>query len=93
LALHSDVVIVVGGADSNNTRELVTTCSRYCPLVHHVDTESDLRAEWFRAASTIGITAGTSTPDPVIDRIELRIRQLAGEQGDGGGVPCAGSNR
>jgi 4-hydroxy-3-methylbut-2-enyl diphosphate reductase len=78
LALRSDVVVVIGGPDSNNTRELVTTCGRYCPLVHHVDTESDLRAEWFDAAGTVGITAGTSTPDPVIDRIELRIRQLAG---------------
>jgi 4-hydroxy-3-methylbut-2-enyl diphosphate reductase len=77
LALHSDVVIVIGGADSNNTRELVTTCSRYCSLVHHVGTESDLRAEWFDADSTVGITAGTSTPDPVIDGIERRIRQLA----------------
>jgi len=91
LALDSDVVVVIGGANSNNTRELVATCRRYCLLVHHVDTESDLRAEWFNAAGTVGITAGTSTPDPVIDRIELRIRQLAAERG--GGAPCAGSHR
>jgi 4-hydroxy-3-methylbut-2-enyl diphosphate reductase len=92
LALESDVVIVVGGADSNNTRELVSTCSRYCSQVHHVQTESDLRAEWFAAAGTVGITAGTSTPDPVIDRIELSIRQLASERGDRA-PRAAGSSR
>jgi 4-hydroxy-3-methylbut-2-enyl diphosphate reductase len=77
LAGQCDVVIVVGGATSNNTRELVTTCSRYCARVHHVQTESDLRPEWFCAADAVGITAGTSTPDHVIDRIDQRIRELA----------------
>jgi 4-hydroxy-3-methylbut-2-enyl diphosphate reductase len=74
LARQSDVVIVVGGASSNNTRELVTTCRRYCSQVHHVQTEADLDPEWFLAAGTVGITAGTSTPDDVIDRVEAGIR-------------------
>jgi 4-hydroxy-3-methylbut-2-enyl diphosphate reductase len=77
LARQCDVVIVVGGADSNNTRELVNTCRRHCANVHHVQTESDLRREWFRAAATVGLTAGTSTPDEVIDRVDHRIRTLA----------------
>jgi 4-hydroxy-3-methylbut-2-enyl diphosphate reductase len=80
LARRSDVVIVVGGANSNNTRELVNTCSRHCSRVHHIQTESDLRPEWFFAADSVGLTAGTSTPDEVIDRVEYRIRELA-EQG------------
>jgi 4-hydroxy-3-methylbut-2-enyl diphosphate reductase len=79
LARQSDVVIVAGGADSNNTRELVSTCRRYCPRVHHVQTESDLRSEWFLGADTVGITAGTSTPDEIIDRIDQRIQELAVE--------------
>jgi 4-hydroxy-3-methylbut-2-en-1-yl diphosphate reductase len=74
LARQSDVVVVVGGASSNNTRELVNTCSRYCSRVHHVQTEADLDPEWFLAANTVGLTAGTSTPDDVIDRVEARIR-------------------
>ena len=82
LARQCDVVIVIGGADSNNTRELVNTCSRHCSRVHHIQTDSDLRVEWFFAAGTVGITAGTSTPDHVIDRIDQRIRQLAAERGD-----------
>ena len=77
LARRCDVVIVVGGEKSNNTRELVNTCSHHCSHVHHVETESDLRPEWFIAADTVGITAGTSTPDEVIDRVDQHIRALA----------------
>jgi 4-hydroxy-3-methylbut-2-enyl diphosphate reductase len=82
LARQCDVVIVIGGANSNNTRELVNTCSRHCSRVHHIQTEWDLRPEWFVAAATVGITAGTSTPDPIIDRVDQRISQLAAERGD-----------
>ena len=87
MAVQSDVVIVVGGANSNNTRELVSTCSEHCSCVHHVQTEADLRPEWFTAAATVGITAGTSTPDAVIDRIDLRIRELG--TGQDRPTPCA----
>jgi len=76
IARQADVVIVVGGRSSNNTRELVQTCARYCSCVHHVETEADVRSEWFAAAQIVGLTAGTSTPDDVIDRVEARIRQL-----------------
>src|SRR5581483_4538113 len=63
LAQRSDVVIVIGGAQSNNTRELVATCGRHCPNVHHVQSVADIRPEWLSAAKVVGITAGTSTPD------------------------------
>jgi 4-hydroxy-3-methylbut-2-enyl diphosphate reductase len=78
LARQADVVIVVGGASSNNTRELVETCSRYCARVRHVQTDADLCVDWFRGAGTVGLTAGTSTPDDVVDRVESRIRTLVG---------------
>ena len=76
VALQSDVVIVVGGRSSNNTRELVKACARYCPRVHHVQTDTDVRPEWFDTANVVGLTAGTSTPDDVIDRVEARIQQI-----------------
>ena len=81
LARASDVVIVVGGETSNNTRELVKTCARHCARVHHVQTEADLSPAWFRDADTVGITAGTSTPDDVIDRVEARIRTVGRGRG------------
>ena len=77
MAREADVVIVVGGRSSNNTRELVKTCGRFCARVHHVQTETEIRQEWFDAAKVVGLTAGTSTPNDVIDRVEARIRQLA----------------
>ncbi len=76
LARQSDVVIVIGGANSNNTRELVQTCARHCARVHHVQTYADLRPGWFLEGDTVGITAGTSTPDDVIDEVDRRIRDF-----------------
>jgi 4-hydroxy-3-methylbut-2-enyl diphosphate reductase len=79
MAQQCDVIIVIGGAHSNNTRELVETCSRYCVKVHHVQTSEDLREEWLRGAHTCGITGGTSTPDEVIQRIEQRLQEMAAQ--------------
>jgi 4-hydroxy-3-methylbut-2-enyl diphosphate reductase len=76
LAQQSDVVIVIGGANSNNTRELVNTCSRFCRGVHHVQTAGDLRPEWFGEADTVGITAGTSTPEEVIADVEAKLTKI-----------------
>jgi 4-hydroxy-3-methylbut-2-enyl diphosphate reductase len=76
LARQSDVVVVIGGAHSNNTRELVKTCSRFCERVHHVQTAGELRKEWFDGAETVGITAGTSTPDTCIDAVEQWLLSL-----------------
>jgi 4-hydroxy-3-methylbut-2-enyl diphosphate reductase len=76
LARQADVVVVVGGRSSNNTRELVRTCASHCRRVHHVETAADVRAEWLEGAQVVGLTAGTSTPDDVIDRVESRIKEL-----------------
>ena len=82
LAQKCDVVIVIGGMHSNNTHELVKTCSRFCARVHHVQTAADLRDEWFCADDAVGITAGTSTPDSVIVAVEKAIAALAVNNGE-----------
>jgi 4-hydroxy-3-methylbut-2-enyl diphosphate reductase len=84
MAQQAEVVVVVGGRSSNNTRELVKTCERYCARVHHVQTDADIRPEWFHAATVIGLTAGTSTPDDVIDRVEAHVRLCTGAMAGGG---------
>ncbi len=89
LAQRSDVVVVIGGAHSNNTRELVATCGRFCAQVHHVQTAADLRREWFAFAGTVGVTAGTSTPDAMIDAVENRLRQWAAETASQFTAPAA----
>ena len=81
LAQRSDVMVVIGGAHSNNTQELVQTCARYCSRVHHVQTAQDLRSEWFEGADTIGLTAGTSTPEGTVKAVEDWLLRLAGSQG------------
>jgi 4-hydroxy-3-methylbut-2-en-1-yl diphosphate reductase len=80
LARQCDVVIVIGGTQSNNTHELVNTCSRFCRRVHHVQTAVDLRGEWLGDADTVGITAGTSTPDRIINEVEQQLKQMRKEQ-------------
>src|ERR1039457_5265505 len=67
LAQKCDVVVVIGGAHSNNTQELAKTCARFCARVHHVQAAEDLQINWFADAQTTGITAGTSTPDAMIN--------------------------
>ena len=80
LARSSDVVIVIGGVHSNNTRELVRTCSQHCRRVHHVQTAADLQPDWLTNAETVGITAGTSTPDMLVNAVEHWLNQYAAEQ-------------
>jgi 4-hydroxy-3-methylbut-2-en-1-yl diphosphate reductase len=78
LAEQCDVVIVIGGAHSNNTRELFATCGRYCDRVHHVTGAAELRSHWFRSSDrSVGLTAGTSTPDSVIDEVEAWLNDFA----------------
>ncbi len=77
LAQQSDIVIVIGGAHSNNTRELVNTCRQHCGSVHHVQSVAELRGVWFTGDETVGITAGTSTPDETIDDVTAWLRHFA----------------
>ena len=79
LAKQSDVVLVVGGANSNNTHELARTARKYCTRVHHVQGPDDVCADWLPETGTLGLTAGTSTPDRLIDAVETKVQDLCGE--------------
>jgi len=93
LAETSDVVVVIGGAASNNTRELAARCAQYCARVHQVQTADDLDFDWFHVGDQVGITAGTSTPDTVIDAVEARLREMAAVlEGAGHGAVTASSH-
>lgn len=79
LARQCEVVIVVGGANSNNTRELVETCRREGAKAYHVQTAADLKPEWIEGRQTVGVTAGTSTPDSLIAGVMARLEVFARE--------------
>ncbi|HEU6447659.1 MAG TPA: 4-hydroxy-3-methylbut-2-enyl diphosphate reductase [Verrucomicrobiae bacterium] len=77
LAQRCNVVVVIGGPHSNNTQELVKTCSQFCRRVHHVQTAADLREDWFLEIDVVGLTAGTSTPEPVVLEVEHSLWKIS----------------
>lgn len=79
LAKECDLVIVIGGRNSNNSRELVATCSRYCNQVVQVESVAELKSQWFYNLEKVGITAGTSTPDSIIEDVEKWLMLLKGK--------------
>jgi 4-hydroxy-3-methylbut-2-enyl diphosphate reductase len=71
-----DAVVVVGGRNSNNTRELVELCrQRHCPVLH-VQSAADLDAGWFKGFATVGLTAGTSTLDHTIEDVHRALVRI-----------------
>ncbi len=78
LAARVDAMVVVGGRNSNNTRELVAFCrERHLPA-YHVQGPADLDPAWFRGCRTVGLTAGTSTLDATIEQVRQALVRLAG---------------
>ncbi|MBP1643461.1 MAG: 4-hydroxy-3-methylbut-2-enyl diphosphate reductase [Acidobacteria bacterium] len=71
-----DLILVIGGKRSANTRHLWEICARYKPA-HLIQGAPDLRPEWFEGVSTVGLTAGASTPDYVVDEVEAALAALA----------------
>jgi 4-hydroxy-3-methylbut-2-enyl diphosphate reductase len=68
-----DAMVVVGGRNSNNTRELVDRCrQRQCPVLH-VESAADLDPAWFKNLATVGLTAGTSSLDQTIDEVHRAL--------------------
>ena len=72
-----DLVLVIGGRASANTRHLWEICRAAKPS-HLIQGPDDLRPEWLEGVSVIGVTAGASTPDYVIDEVENAAVRLAG---------------
>jgi 4-hydroxy-3-methylbut-2-enyl diphosphate reductase len=75
LAVETDVVIVVGGPDSNNSRKLVELARSLGRPAYLVASAAELRPEWFADCSLVGLTAGTSTPDTVINEVRAWLEE------------------
>jgi 4-hydroxy-3-methylbut-2-enyl diphosphate reductase len=77
LAHQVEVMVIVGGTVSANTRKLTDLCASTGTPTYHIETGEQLRPEWFRGVKTAGLTAGASTPDWIIEEVERRMREMA----------------
>lgn len=75
LAQRVDLMVVVGGFHSSNTKKLVELSKGYVES-YHVETADDLKQEWFQGKERVGITAGASTPDWIINEVYHRIEKF-----------------
>ena len=76
IADESDLVLVVGSANSSNSQRLVELARRNGTPAHLIDDAADIRAEWLADVSVVGLTAGASAPPPLVDEVIHVLRGL-----------------
>lgn len=75
LAKRSDLMIVIGGRNSGNTKQLKELCSNITET-KHIESHQELKPEWFKDKKTVGITAGASTPIEIIKKVKKTIEVI-----------------
>jgi len=73
LAKQVEIVVVVGGHKSANTRRLRDLCEEQGTPAYHIETADEIEAEWLEGKQIIGLTAGASTPDWLIEDVARRL--------------------
>ncbi len=71
-------MVVIGGRDSANTKRLAELCTATGTPTYRVETAGDLSTDWFRGMSVVGVTAGASTPDDVVEEVVRSLSALPG---------------
>ena len=74
LAADSDVMIVIGGKHSSNTQKLYEICKNECENTYYIQTLNDLDFTNLQSSSSVGITAGASTPNNIIEEVHRNVR-------------------
>ena len=74
LSKQADVVIVVGSPTSSNSNRLAELARRLGVPAHMVDNADELQPEWFKDAATVGITAGASAPEILVEEVVARVK-------------------
>lgn len=77
LSQKADIMIIVGGKTSSNTKQLFYIAQNHCKDSYLVEDENDIKQEWFAGKKICGISAGASTPNWVIKNVENAIKSLA----------------
>ncbi|MEW6142695.1 MAG: 4-hydroxy-3-methylbut-2-enyl diphosphate reductase [Chloroflexota bacterium] len=75
LAGRCDLMLVVGGKNSANTRRLAETCAKEAET-HSIETADEIYGDWLKGKKHIGIVAGTSTPDDIVVEVAARLKKL-----------------
>ena len=73
LAGQVDVMLVVGGRNSANTSRLVSVCRKEGKPTYHIEVADEIQPAWFEGATTVGVTAGASTPDWVVEGVLKKL--------------------
>ncbi|NLC27172.1 MAG: 4-hydroxy-3-methylbut-2-enyl diphosphate reductase [Campylobacteraceae bacterium] len=76
LSKEADIMIVIGGKNSSNTKQLLYIAKEYCKDSHLVESDRELEKKWFVDKKICGISAGASTPDWIINKIIEKISQF-----------------
>lgn len=76
LSQKSDIVIIVGGKNSSNTKQLFLIAKNYCSDSYLIETKNELDRSWFKNKKLCGISAGASTPDWIIQEVVNEIRSF-----------------
>ena len=76
LAKRADIMIVIGGKHSSNTKQLHSICKNYCQDSYLIENEMELEPKWFDGKKLCGISAGASTPDWIVQNVVNKIKQL-----------------
>lgn len=78
LARQVDVMVVVGGKNSANTRKLASLCHASGTRTYHIEEAGQLDPAWFQGVKVAGLTAGASTPDWIIEEVMRRMSEFEG---------------
>ncbi len=76
LAKDADIMIVIGGKHSSNTKQLHSIASHGCQESYLIENETEIVAEWFKEKKLCGISAGASTPDWIVQNVINKIQEL-----------------
>ncbi|HPO08381.1 MAG TPA: 4-hydroxy-3-methylbut-2-enyl diphosphate reductase, partial [bacterium] len=79
LAKECDVMLVVGGRNSANTKKLAMVCEEQHTQTYLVETAEELDPAWFEGVKSVGVVTGASTPHVVVDEVYRRLMTLATE--------------
>ena len=79
LSKNTDIMIIIGGKNSSNTKQLYLIAKQFCKDSYLIENEDEIETEWFKDKNHCGVSAGASTPQWLIENIINKIKQIKGQ--------------